>query len=175
MHRMQVRAKKKLQKLRNLKKRLLLKHQEFSLSMNKLFIIIPVFLLVVLSSRYTESEPVSLPVCKDSVDVNPNGSSELSLLMRKMYDHAAAARKDVKAKKIKRTYPTEFFKIYTAKPTDSETKNEHFNTFANIYIQALKSFKTSNADNLTDNYNGIVSACVACHSQHCPGPLFKIK
>ena len=143
--------------------------------MNKLLIIIPVFLLVVLSSQYTESEPASIPVSKDSVDVNPNGSSELSLLMRKMYDHAAAARKDVKAKKIKRTYPAEFSKIYTAQPTDSETKNEHFNSFADMYIQALKNFKASDAGNLADNYNSIVSACVACHSQHCPGPLFKIK
>ncbi len=143
--------------------------------MNKLFIFIPLFLLVALSSQFTESEPASIPVCKDSVDVNPNGSSELSLLMRKMYDHAAAARKDVKAKKIKRTYPAEFSKIYTATPTDSLTKNEHFNTFADLYIQSLKNFKSSNAGNLTDNYNAIVSACVVCHSQHCPGPLFKIK
>ena len=143
--------------------------------MNKLFIIASVFLLMVLSSQLTESEPASISICKDSVDVNPNGSSELSILMRKMYDHAAAARKDVKAKKIKRTYPAEFAKIYTATPTDSLTKNEHFNTFADIYMRSLKSFKSSDAGNLVDNYNGIVSACVACHSQHCPGPLFKIK
>jgi hypothetical protein len=143
--------------------------------MNKLFIIVPVFLLIVLTSQLSESESLSTAIVKDSVDVNPNGSSELSILMRKMYDHAAAARKDVKAKKIRRTFPAEFSKIYTATPTDSLTKNEHFNTFADIYLKSLNSFKASNATNLVDNYNGIVSACVACHSQHCPGPLFKIK
>src|SRR4029077_19318991 len=105
---------------------------------------------------FSESEPSSIAISKDSVDVNPNGSSELSLLMRKMYDHAAAARKDVKAKKIKRTYPAEFAKIYTATPTDSLTKNEHYNTFADLYIQSLKNFKSSTTGNLVDNYNGIV-------------------
>jgi hypothetical protein len=143
--------------------------------MNKLLFLFPVFLIVFLSSQLIQSEPVFIVAVKDSTDINPNGSSELSKLMRRMYDHAAAARKDVKAQKIKRTYPAEFSKIYTATPTDSLTKNEHFNAFADLYIESLNKFKASTTVNLTDNYNSIVSACVACHTQHCPGPLFKIK
>jgi len=144
--------------------------------MTKLVVIFSFFLLVILSVQVTVSDPVQAPaVCKTPGDVNPNGSSELSLLMRKMYDHAAAARKDVTVKKIPRAYPKEFLKIYTATPTDSTTKNSSFNPFADGYIAALNNFKSSSAGELVLNYNTLVTACINCHSQHCPGPVPKIR
>ncbi len=107
--------------------------------------------------------------------MNPNGSSELSLLMRKMYDHAAAARKNVLAKKLGNNFPKEFLSIYTAKPTDSTTKNPSFDPFATGYLQSLNEFKGSTQADLVENYNNLVNACISCHSQHCPGPVSKMK
>jgi hypothetical protein len=144
--------------------------------MIKRLIIFVVFLLVILASQFTQSIPAAgvTSIC-DTVDVNPNGSSELSLLMRKMYDHIAAARNDVLAKKIRSSFPQEFLTIYSAKPTDSLTKNSSFDPLADLYIHSLNIFTGSTTANLIQNYNAVLTACINCHSQHCPGPVAKMK
>lgn len=107
----------------------------------------------------------------DTTDLNPNGSSELSLLMRKMHQHALKAREDVLKNKVSKGYPAEFEKIYTATPTTPETKNQYYNSYADLYMAALKNFSKSNKKNLKENYNNLVSGCVVCHTTHCPGPM----
>jgi hypothetical protein len=110
----------------------------------------------------------------DTTDNNPNGSSELSLLMRKMYDHLAEAKKGLASNTIAQA-PLSFKNINTAKPTDAETKKEYYNTFGDIYLQALETYSGSTPATLTKNYNNLVNTCLACHSSHCPGPVPKIK
>ena len=111
----------------------------------------------------------------DSTDLNPNGSSDLSLLMREMFDHALAAKKLTLEDKKDSEFPEKFKKIFTATPTDAETKNSYFDTFADIYLNAGKTYTTSNDGDLKMNYNNLVNTCLACHSSHCPGPVPKIK
>lgn len=108
-------------------------------------------------------------------DMNPNGSSELSLLMRKMEKQLKEARPLVLTGKYKGVYPKEFDTIYTAKPTDDKTKTANFNVFANIYISAEKSFVGAKPAQQVEAYNNVVNTCLACHSQHCPGPVGSIK
>ncbi len=143
--------------------------------MNKLPAIIFIFSVVVLSSAFSMREPSGNALCKDSLDVNPNGSSELSLLMRKMYDHAAEVRKGALEKKVQQDFPNEFLSIYTAKPTDVLTKNASFDPFADGYLYALNNYRSSTGDNVVLNYNNLVTSCINCHTQHCPGPISKIK
>jgi len=111
----------------------------------------------------------------DSTDLNPNGSSELSLLMRKMHQHALKAREEVLKNKPTKGYPAEFEKIYTATPTTPTTKNQYYNSYADLYLAALKNFSKSNKKNLKENYNNLVSGCVVCHTTHCPGPMVLIE
>jgi hypothetical protein len=144
--------------------------------MNKVLITFLIFSTVILCSQLTQSVPACLPaMVSDTTDVNPNGSSELSILMRKMYDHAAAARVQVTSGKLLNTFPREFLSIYTAAPTDSFTKNNTFNPFADAYLLSLNQLTSSGKENLVENYNGLVTACITCHSQHCPGPVPKMK
>lgn len=110
----------------------------------------------------------------DTTDVNPNGSSELSLLMREMYNHTAAARKALDEGKTA-PYPESFLTLKTAKPTDGDTKKEYYTTFADLYIQSLENYKGSGKSNLQKNYTAMINTCLACHSSHCPGPVPKIK
>lgn len=105
-------------------------------------------------------------------DNNPNGSSELSLLMRSMEKQLSDAKAAVLQGTYKGVYPSSFDKIYTAKPTDANTKTENFDVFAGVYINADKAF-TANPS--IDTYNNVVNTCLACHSQHCPGPVGRIK
>ena len=113
-------------------------------------------------------------VYADTTDVNPNGSSELSLMMREMYIHTAEARKALDENKVA-PYPETFLTIKTAKPTDEDTKKEYYNTFADLYLQVLENYKNSDKKNLQRNYSALINTCLACHSSHCPGPVPKIK
>ncbi len=117
----------------------------------------------------------SSSILADTTDLNPNGSSELSLLMRKMHQHALKAREDVLKNKVTKGYPAEFEKIYSATPTTPTTKNQYYNSYADLYLAALKNFSKSNKKNLKDNYNNLVSGCVVCHTTHCPGPMVLIE
>ncbi len=110
----------------------------------------------------------------DSTDINPNGSSELSLLMREMHVHALNARADVMADML----PSDsvyFDALHSAEPTSDHTKNEYYNTFAGLYLNALRQYQDSRAENLRSNYENLVSACIACHTTHCPGPMVVIR
>lgn len=111
----------------------------------------------------------------DTTDLNPNGSSELSLLMREMTAHVEQAKKDVMEKKLPRPYPVSFDKLKTARPTDIETKKDHYDAFADLYLSAVRAYSASTKENLSDNYHNLVSSCIACHTTHCPGPMVRIK
>lgn len=119
--------------------------------------------------------PKALAKTSDTTDLNPNGSSELSRLMREMLDHASAARKLAIENRKNSVYPVSFDNIYSAEPTDKYTKNEFFDSFADAYLKAVKNYSSSGDENIKENYNNIVNSCLACHSTHCPGPIVKIK
>jgi len=112
------------------------------------------------STRLVDGGP-SEQVQADSSDINPNGSSELSILMRDMYDHALAARKLALNGEKDVAFPKEFNKIY--------------DTFADVYLNALKTYSGTASEDLKSNYNNLVNTCLACHSSHCPGPIPRIR
>ncbi|MCX6291220.1 MAG: hypothetical protein NT126_05600 [Bacteroidetes bacterium] len=144
--------------------------------MTKYFFLVAILFASVVSCQMTDSKPPEKKSCgKDSTDVNPNGSSELSFLMRSMHDYLVVVKTDVMMKKLRPEFPQEFLAIYTATPTDSFTKNEHFNELADAYVHAFNIFRSSTEKDVVENYNNIISACISCHRQHCPGPIMKIK
>ena len=103
--------------------------------------------------------------------LNPNGDSELALLMRDMMSSSQNLREMIKQGNLPKEFPEAFLKIHTAKPTDSDTKKESFENFASNYITNLQALYSSPKEDLTKNYNAVINACASCHSQHCPGPL----
>jgi cytochrome c553 len=117
---------------------------------------------------------VTLAAATYPQDINPNGSSELSLLMRKMEKQLVDARPAVIKGTYKGKYPAEFDKLKTAAPTDDKTKTAYFDVFADLYTSSVKVF-VSTKKNQVESYNNVVNACLACHSQHCPGPVGRIR
>lgn len=116
-----------------------------------------------------QSKADSLASCNKPL--NPNGDSELALLMREMMGSASNLKEMIKKGNLPEKFPEEFLKIHTAQPTDSDTKKESFNDFASNYISNLQALYNSPKEDLTKNYNAVITACASCHSQHCPGPL----
>ena len=114
-------------------------------------------------------------VMADTTYQNPNGTSELAVLMREMQACSNHAKEDIKVGKSPAAYPSGFDKIYTAKISDGMSKSDYYKSFADLYIMAVKNYASSVPAQRIETYNNMVSACLACHSQHCPGPVPVIK
>lgn len=144
--------------------------------MKKIFTLALIAVCLATVSRITPTRLNWIPAAvADTLDLNPNGSSELALLMRSMVLHAETEKKNIADRKPKSVYPKEFEKIYTAVPTNDHMKNEYFDQFADLYLSALKTYHRSSSKDRSENYRNLISACVARHTSHCPGPMVKIK
>jgi hypothetical protein len=123
------------------------------------------------------SNNTSQESCKNEGDINPNGSSELSLIMRKMATHLAENRDALKAGKGIVAAPKEIDNLLTAKKTDEEIDKTIYDGYAKLYKQRIIEFnKTASApDSLKIMaHNNLVSTCRNCHSNFCPGPMVVI-
>lgn len=107
--------------------------------------------------------------------LNPNGDSELALLMRMMADSTASLKEIVKQGKLPERFPEAFLKIHSAIPTDPTVKTPEFEAFAASYVEGLNQLYNSSPDDIRINYNSLVQRCVNCHQASCPGPVKRIK
>jgi hypothetical protein len=106
--------------------------------------------------------------------VNPNGDSELALLMREMVATTQSIKDSLSAGKNVPVYPEHFGKIFFAQKTDSTIDKELFNTLAQGYIGNLKYFYGASEKEKVTAFNAMVNSCAACHQNFCGGPLKRI-
>lgn len=111
----------------------------------------------------------------NNTDINPNGSSELALLMRKLFDDGM----EMKAQILSGTVPENKMhnlEMLTAEPTDpSETASPIFKINAESYLEIAQDFSDSDPGSSIQMFNNIVTSCMNCHNSFCPGPKIKIK
>ena len=108
-------------------------------------------------------------------DLNPNGDSELALLMRTMYEETMEMKKALKeGKKYDHSFETEA--IFTATPTE-EGKNASttYKAFAQNYQHVMEQYAEASGKDLKGSYERIVENCQSCHQAICPGPLRRIR
>jgi hypothetical protein len=87
--------------------------------------------------------------------------------MRRMKADLEAAREALgRAEKPKPMHEVHR-KIRCSWPTAAEDRNPTFDTSAVAYLSAVWSF---DATPTPASYEGIISACLACHANTCPGP-----
>lgn len=99
---------------------------------------------------------------------NPNGDSELAVLMRQAVDDLREARTLLEAgQPVKKLFPI-YRKIRCAWPTKPEERNPAFDGRAIAYLNVLKAYDEKPGK---ETYNGIVNGCISCHSQSCGGPI----
>lgn len=147
----------------------------FSLK-NRILLLVSVVSIVLIltqcsqsSSKKEESENCT------KKSVNPNGDSELALLMRNMRTSTQSLKEIIKQGKLPEKFPEEFLKLHTAIPTDSTVKGPVFDALAQSYLNGLQQLYKSPSAELASNYNAVVDRCVDCHRQFCPGPIKAIK
>jgi hypothetical protein len=106
---------------------------------------------------------------------NPNGDSELALLMREMHDDVLMMKKSVEAKQVPRVR-IDHTKIFTAIPTEQgKVESQEYKDNGKLYLQAIESIRKSNYKNARENYKNVVGSCISCHRSVCPGPVDKIE
>lgn len=107
---------------------------------------------------------------------NPNTDSELTLLMRKMYNDADSIKQDIKSGSgtITNEFITELEQVHTATPSDPKLSNPTFTAFNNLIITEAKSLQ-SKTENRIEGFNNLVNRCLDCHKTFCPGPIPRIK
>ena len=141
----------------------------------KKYTIFSIFLIVTLFfSCLTENDqnnndgPIRMPI-------NPNGDSELALLMRDMFDEGMQVREKIKNGEMPKL-ALDFEKIHTAQATEPEkAASPEYKVHALSYIQAVNAFKNADKNNLESSYTDMVNACMGCHKALCPGPIVKVK
>ena len=107
----------------------------------------------------------------------PNETSELSKLMREMWNDSDLMKAAVLEGKLPDDFREKFIAIHKATPTDQDTKKEDFDAMAASFIKSMDNIYAQKEDKeaLTRAFNLMVNQCVACHQTHCPGPIVKIK
>ncbi len=135
---------------------------------------ITVIILLLLSAISCSTEEKK-EACATLAPINPNGDSELALLMRDMFDDAMRIKSQVKSGK-KPTFQVQFENIHSAESTDpNDAKSDKFKVFANSFSLAIGALKDASEDDLEQKYHAFVQSCMNCHQAMCPGPMTRIK
>lgn len=113
------------------------------------------------------------PTTKKKRPINPNGDSELALLMRNMFEESDSLKQLVlEGKSLSGLEKYE--DIHSAIPTDPTVTGPVFEAFANAYIESIKALENSDSTSVA-NFNNMVNQCMNCHTEFCPGPKKRIK
>ncbi|MBI5916086.1 MAG: hypothetical protein HY842_11985 [Bacteroidetes bacterium] len=141
--------------------------------MKKLIVLLPLVCLLA---------PVGLvwQACSDEKNcatqpLNPNGDSELALLMRAMFEDGMR----VKVQILKGETPdiqVDFKQILTAKATAPEKmQTADFEPLATSYVQAMRALDAAKPEEAAQLFTTMVTTCMNCHHNTCPGPVVRIK
>ena len=105
--------------------------------------------------------------------INPNGDSELALVMRNIHFEADKVGRDLEAgRELDLTALRELAaRLTTSVPTDSNVLDENYYAFSESLQKRVESIDSKDA---VIEFNELVKTCVACHKNTCPGPIQKI-
>lgn len=117
--------------------------------------------------------------------LNPNGDSELALLMRELYDQTLIIKSEIVNSNInfnnleKFKYFDNLLKnrIYLdqASPTDKSLKKTNtYSDFTKKYNYSVAKF-IDNKNISKESYNNMINECILCHNQFCLGAIKKIQ
>jgi hypothetical protein len=107
--------------------------------------------------------------------INPNGDSELALLMRQMFDEGMVTKQQIIEGEVPEI-KVEYVKMHTAQATEPEkVARPEYASFAKACEQAAEDLETADVSQRVNAYQSLVATCMNCHQAMCPGPMVKIK
>lgn len=107
--------------------------------------------------------------------VNPNGDSELALLMREMYEESERIKQEI-AEGRKPTVNFDYQKVLTAEGTEPDkVASDTYHAFAQAYVGLMNALEAATAEQAPAIFLNMVDNCMDCHTALCPGPRVRIK
>lgn len=107
--------------------------------------------------------------------LNPNGDSELALLMRKMAKLNEENAVALRAGKELVPYDGSFEKVIFTAKRSMKVEEGFYQGMAKAYIGHLnKLYAAGPGEDKALLHNNVVQACQDCHNQTCRGPLKRI-
>lgn len=106
--------------------------------------------------------------------LNPNGDSELAILMRDMAKISEANAIALREGKELAPYNGEFASMKKADRTMKDFDETFFQGMSDSYLMAMKKLYEAKPEDRISLHNNVVETCQACHNQICPGPLNRI-
>ena len=129
---------------------------------------------MMVSCKNKEADKAAAECKIASDDLNPNGDSELAILMRAMTIATEKNTALLRENKETENYGDTLNTILTAKPSDLGLDKDIFDGFAKTYLAAISDFNSADVANKIKAHNVIVQNCKSCHEQFCRGPLKRI-
>jgi hypothetical protein len=121
-----------------------------------------------------EPEEIDTPETEAQRPLNPNGDSELALLMRAMFAEAELIQQQI-ANDEPLTFTLDHDAILTAEPTDPpQVAKPEYHAYATAYLQAIKDLEAAEPEERLELYQDMVNNCMSCHRALCPGPMARI-
>ncbi len=105
--------------------------------------------------------------------LNPNGDSELSLLMRKMATLAEENAIAIREGKELAPYDGSFDKMLNAKRS-MHIEEDFFQGMAKTYISTINKLYEAKPEDRLALHNNLIQTCQSCHGETCRGPLKRI-
>lgn len=137
-------------------------------AMKKILVLLPLCSLLLWQACSDEKTCATQPL-------NPNGDSELAVLMRQMFDEGVRVKEQIQNGQAV-DVQVDFEKILTAKATDPEKmQTAEFPGFATAYVEAMRALKAAKPEEAEALYSTMVTTCMNCHHNTCPGPVVRIK
>ena len=137
------------------------------------------FFLIIISNSFSCQETKE----KIPKPLNPNGDSELALLMRELQTNTSIIKNEIEkvnfnpSEKSNNEYFAKLIesrhKLTKAEPSDKNLKstNTYYN-FVKMYNYSVSNFLNNNIK--TNNYNNMINNCISCHQQFCLGTISTI-
>lgn len=105
----------------------------------------------------------------------PNEDAPLALLMREVFLDLEEIKFSVEQGENIKSYLKRHKEILVAHPTNPVVKTATFEMMGNAYLESLKRLEESPKSQLSENYKVLISSCLGCHQQYCPGPIKRIQ
>jgi hypothetical protein len=104
----------------------------------------------------------------------PNEDSELTLLMRDMYNYYDSLKVNIENGNVPSKF-RDFSEIHNAVATKpSKSESPLFKAMSTVYVESADRLNSSKS-NMPKIFNTMIDNCMNCHQQMCPGPMVKIK
>jgi hypothetical protein len=133
-------------------------------------LILTLFISLVVACAQVTDQPESKEAVKKKQD------SELALLMREIHVDSKEWRKAIIEERFEGDTIAMYEALTQSQPTNPDVGGPAFEGFAAYYQSALDSLMlVRSIEAAPEAYNNLVSACIQCHQEYCPGPVKTIK